>query len=91
MDMWLWMTGAFLVGVGAICGTMLICEKIRKRALENYDFRREKAYKQIEKERDEWILTAWHERGVRIAYETRLHVANKVYGNKKVRECGRGT
>ena len=55
MDIWLWLTGAMLISVGAVCGTMYGCEKMRCKALADYDFRGEKAYKQIVGERDKWI------------------------------------
>ena len=80
--------GALIFTVASICGAILIREKIRKKALEDYDFRREKEYRQIEKERDEWIATYEWEHGLRIADEAIIRVQTIILDKTKVRDLG---
>ncbi len=80
--------GALIFTVAFMCGAILIREWMRKRALEAYDFRREKEYRQIEKERDEWIATYEQEHGLRIADEAIIRVQTAILDGIKVRNLG---
>ena len=54
MDTFYWLTAALIFAVSAICGTILLRERMHEKALAAYNVRREKEYRQIEKERDTW-------------------------------------
>ena len=88
MDTFYWLTAALIVSVSAICGTILIREKMREKAMEAYNFRGEKEYQQIEKERDAWHLAYEQEHGERIASDAMVKVAKMVYGKKNVADMG---
>lgn len=88
MDTFYWVTAALIFSVSAICGAILLRERMRTRALEAYDFRREHEYRQIEKERDAWHLAYEQEHGERIASDAMVAVTKMVYGKNKVKDMG---
>lgn len=88
-DIWLWLTGALLVSVCAVCGTMLICTKMRCKALENYNFRKEHAYQQIAAERDAWRDAYEYEHGERVSCQSLLRVQTLILRKIKVLPGGK--
>lgn len=88
MDTFYWLTAALIFSVSSICGTLLVREKMRNRALESYNIRNEKEYQQIEKERDAWRWAYEQEHGEVIACHALINVQNMVYGKKKVADMG---
>lgn len=83
MDVWVWMTGATLVATSAICGTILLREKMRSKALADYDFRKEHEYKQIAAERDAWYEAYESEHARCISDEALLRVQKLILNHAK--------
>ena len=88
MDTFYWLTAALIFSVSAICGAILLRERMRTRALEAYDFRREDEYRQIARERDAWRLAYEQEHGVKVAQQATIEVQRILLRNKKVKDCG---
>ena len=88
MDIFYWLTNALILTLSAVCGTILIRERMREKAQERYNIRREKEYQQIAKERDSWRMAYETEHGERLACEALLKVQDMVYGRKKVKDMG---
>lgn len=88
MSFFWWMAFAFFGCAIIVGGTLLLREVIRKKAIDNYNFRREQEYKQIAKERDAWRMAYEAEHGIKIAHEATIQVQNILLRNKKVNDCG---
>jgi len=88
MSFFLWLAVVFFVGVALVEGAILIRERMRKKAIDSYDFRRESEYQQIAKERDAWRLAYETEHGIKVAQAATIEVQQILLRNKKVKDCG---
>lgn len=66
--------GCTLVLTLAICGTMYVTEKMRAKALKEYDFRKEDEYRKIEERCDKWYQAYECEHGQRVQAEALCNV-----------------
>lgn len=88
MDTFYWLTAALIVSVSAICGTILLRERMRIKALNAHNVKREKAYREIAAECARWRIAYEQEHGERIACESLIAVQKMIYGKRKVADCG---
>lgn len=88
MDMFYWLTAALILTVSSICGTILLRERMREKALAAYNVKREKAYTELAKECAKWRMAYEQEHAERISCEALIAVQKMVYGKRKVAEVG---
>ena len=88
MSFFWWLAVVFFVGIALVEGAILIRERMRKKAIDSYDFRRESVYQQIAKERDAWRLAYETEHGIKVAQAATIEVQQILLRNKKVKDCG---
>lgn len=88
MSFFWWLAVVFFVGIALVEGAILIRERMRKKAIDSYDFRRESEYQQIAKERDAWRLAYETEHGIKVAQAATIEVQQILLRNKKVKDCG---
>lgn len=88
MSFFWWLAFVFFGCAVIVGGTILMREYMRKKSMDDYDFRREREYQQIAKERDRWLAAYEQERGIRIGYEATIQVQTTILASKKVADVG---
>lgn len=88
MDTFYWLTAALILTLSSVCGTLLLRERMRKKAIDSYDFRREYEYRQIARERDAWRMAYEQEHGIKVAQQATIEVQQILLRNRKVKDCG---
>lgn len=84
--------GGLILGASIIGIAIIIRGKINAKAVadaERIEARFRQRYDNKALEADRWRLAYEEKNGECIAYKVRLHVADMVYGGKKVSECKR--
>lgn len=88
MSFFWWLAVVFFVGVALVEGAILIRERMRKKAIDSYNFRREDEYLQIARERDSWRRAYEKEHDIKVAQQATIEVQRILLRNKKVKDCG---